>query len=93
MCVNVPPLGDEPFIMAAFIKPGLLMDRWELCVMRRQDCIRAAATFYFKPDLPAVPHHKPPPDASLSILQLRPALMRHNPTPSLSETTSPPHRL
>lgn len=28
-CVNVPPLGDEPFITTAFIRPGLLVDRWE----------------------------------------------------------------
>lgn len=59
VCVNVPPLDDEPFITTAFIRPGLLIDRWELCVMERKDCIRAAATFHFKPDLPLVPLHLP----------------------------------
>lgn len=29
LCVNVPPLGDEPFTTTAFIRPGLLTDRWE----------------------------------------------------------------
>lgn len=58
--VNVPPVDDEPFITTAFIRPGLLTDRWELCMMERKDCIRAAATFHFKPDLPVVPLHLPP---------------------------------
>lgn len=29
VCGNVPLLRDEPFITIAFIRPGLLMDRWE----------------------------------------------------------------
>lgn len=60
VCVNVPPLGDEPFVTTAFIKPGSLTDRWELCVIGRQYCIRTAATFHFKPDPPLVPLHLPP---------------------------------
>lgn len=58
--VNVAPADDEPFITTVFIRPGLLTDRWELCVMERKDYIRAAATFHFKPDLPVVPLHLPP---------------------------------
>lgn len=69
VCVNVPPLGDEPFVTTAFIKPGSLTDRWELCVIGRQYCIRTAATFHFKPDPPLVPLHLPP-------------TSRHQPTPS-----------
>lgn len=87
--VNVLPLGDEAFLMTAFIKLDLFTDRWELCVMGWQGCIRAAATFYFKPDLPVVPLHKPPPDASLSILLLRHGLMFLY----LSKTSNRPHRL
>lgn len=52
------PLG--PFITTAFIRLGFLVDRWEQCVMGRQECIRAAATFCFKADLPVVPPHLPP---------------------------------
>lgn len=68
VCLNVPPLGDEPFITTAFIRPGLLINRWELCLMGRRDCIRAAATFHFKPDLPVVQLHLPP---------TKPLLMHH----------------
>lgn len=59
-CVNVSTLGDEPFMTTAFIRPDFLTDRWELFVTARQDCIRAAATFHFKPDLPVVPLYLPP---------------------------------
>lgn len=63
--------------------------------MGRQDCIRAAATFHFKPDLPTVPLHLPP---------TSPLLMHHchtraqaclpKPPPqkkNLSQTTNHPH--